>query len=194
MSTHRIHSGDGFYFVTFTCYRWLNLLRDSDIYDYLRFWFSKLSANGCNICGYVIMPNHMHLVLYLEDDRVSLNKVIGEAKRFLAYEVVKRLKKRDRTDLLHQLQKGVQQNEKNKGKRHQVFRFSFDAKSLKGINEVEQVLDYIHRNPVSGKWNLVDDYVSFPYSSASYYETGLRSPYSLVDYRVVSESSTSDSE
>jgi hypothetical protein len=31
------------------------------------------------------------------------------------------------------------------------------------------VLDYIHHNPVKGKWNLVEDYTLYPYSSAGYF-------------------------
>ena len=37
---------------------------------------------------------------------------------------------------------------------------------------IEQKLDYIHANPVQGKWQLVDDFVDYEYSSASYYELG----------------------
>ena len=37
---------------------------------------------------------------------------------------------------------------------------------------MSKVLDYIHHNPVNGKWSLVEDYVDYPYSSARYYETG----------------------
>jgi hypothetical protein len=33
-------------------------------------------------------------------------------------------------------------------------------------------LDYIHHNPVKGKWSLVDDFAKYPYSSASFYELG----------------------
>jgi hypothetical protein len=37
---------------------------------------------------------------------------------------------------------------------------------------VEQKLDYIHHNPVRGKWNLVDDFAKYPHSSAAFYELG----------------------
>jgi hypothetical protein len=39
---------------------------------------------------------------------------------------------------------------------------------------VYQKLDYIHRNPVSKKWQLVNDFADYPYSSASFYEKGLK--------------------
>ena len=153
-----------------------------------------MKEERCLLNGYVIMPNHMHLIIYQDENNKSLNKIMAESKRFLAYEIVKRLKQKERADILQKLEDGVQQNERSKGKKHQVFRLSFDAKKL-DEKEVESVLDYIHRNPVSGVWNLVSDFADFKYSSASYYERGESSFYNLIDYRSVgSESSASDSE
>ncbi|HEY5533317.1 MAG TPA: hypothetical protein VIL99_00040 [Ignavibacteria bacterium] len=37
---------------------------------------------------------------------------------------------------------------------------------------VIQKLNYIHKNPISGKYNLVDDYTLYKYSSARFYEQG----------------------
>ena len=34
---------------------------------------------------------------------------------------------------------------------------------------IEQKLDYIHHNPVSGKWNLVEDFTQYLYLSAAFY-------------------------
>ncbi len=38
-------------------------------------------------------------------------------------------------------------------------------------------LDYIHHNPISGKWNLAESFIEYPYSSASFYEKNLKHPY-----------------
>ncbi|MGD1961539.1 MAG: transposase [Fulvivirga sp.] len=183
MATHITHQErETFYFITFTCYKWLALFEETGIYDYLPFWFSKLAAKGCMLNGYVIMPNHMHLTIYVKNEVKDLNQVMAESKRFLAYEVVKRLKHRNAEGTLAVLRTGVQNNEKAKGKKHQVFRLSFDAKPLdqKGV---ERVLDYVHHNPVEGKWNLVDDFTKFKYSSAGYYELAKESYFEIVDYR-----------
>jgi putative transposase len=37
----------------------------------------------------------------------------------------------------------------------------------------KQKLDYIHFNPVRGKWRLAKDDISYYYSSARFYETGV---------------------
>ena len=53
----------------------------------------------------------------------------------------------------------------------------------------------MHRNPVQGKWNLADDFVSYEYSSARYYELEEKGEISIWDYRNVnSESPADDSE
>jgi len=51
-----------------------------------------------------------------------------------------------------------------------VFEDSFDAKECNSNKFVYQELDYMHKNPVSKKWQLVNDFTHYLYSSASYYE------------------------
>jgi hypothetical protein len=118
------------------------------------------------------MPNHLHVLLYLSHGGTSLNKLVGEGKRFIAYDIVSRLKGKGNHELLEVLRQGVEPQEKVKGKKHQVFRLSFDARLCYSEKMVEQKLDYIHHNPVSGKWNLVNDFCDYAHSSAAFYETG----------------------
>ena len=60
----------------------------------------------------------------------NLNKIIGNAKRFMAYEIIKRLEKMKRGDLLEYLFDAVTKREKKKMQRHKVFEESFDAKGI----------------------------------------------------------------
>jgi hypothetical protein len=90
----------------------------------------------------------------------------------MAYEIVGSLKKQGKNSILRQLEEGVQRNEKRRGKLHPVFRLSFDARQCFSEEMAEQKLDYIHHNPVKGKWKLVDDYTEYPHSSAAFYELG----------------------
>jgi hypothetical protein len=125
----------------------------------------------------------------------DFNKTIGESKRFLAYEIVKRLKRHKKLALLEVLARGVQAKEKAIGKKHQVFRLSFDAQEINGNEGINRVLDYIHSNPVTGKWSLAEDYTDFKYSSASYYQQGKTSFIPIKDYRTLtSKSVTGDAD
>ncbi|MFY0686953.1 MAG: hypothetical protein JXQ90_07310 [Cyclobacteriaceae bacterium] len=129
------------------------------------------------------MPNHIHLLVFVQESCNGLNGVMANAKRFMAYEVVKRLEKQRRFDLLSRMVSGVQANEKLKGKKHQVFRLSFDASEIRSVKAIHRVLDYIHYNPVKGKWSLADGPISYPYSSARFYDTGRDGEIKCVDFR-----------
>ena len=61
------------------------------------------------------MPNHVHLLLYLPDDKVNLNTLIGNAKRFMAYEFVKLLKQQENHSILNALAAGCNEKERGKG-------------------------------------------------------------------------------
>ena len=53
----------GLYFITFTCCRWIPLIAEADAYYAVYKWFDYLKAQGHYIIAYVIMPNHLHLLL-----------------------------------------------------------------------------------------------------------------------------------
>ena len=64
---------------------------ETNAYDAVYKWFDSLSKNNILVTGYVIMPNHLHALLHFRQMPKSLNTTIGNAKRFLAYEIIKRL-------------------------------------------------------------------------------------------------------
>jgi REP element-mobilizing transposase RayT len=171
MSLHQQHNeAHQIYFCTITCYKWLPLFYESNAYHSVYKWFDHLIKDGCFVVGYVIMPNHLHVLLYPSHSGTSLNKLVGEGKRFMAYSIVSGLKKAGKTALLKEMEEGVEPKEKRIGKKHQVFRLSFDARICYNEAMVEQKLDYIHHNPANGKWSLVEDFTLYPHSSAGFYE------------------------
>ena len=162
------------YFVTFTCFNWRCLFDLSGAWHTVYKWFDALFSKGIRVTGYVVMPNHIHSLLYFPEMPKSLNTMVGNAKRFMAYDIIAGLEERKQVALLNELHSYVKKNEKKKGQRHKVFEESFDAKECWTREFIVQKLDYIHRNPVSKKWQLVNDFVEYPYSSASFYEKGIK--------------------
>lgn len=158
------------YFCTFTCFKWLPLLEIAKCYDLVYKWFGILKEEEISVVAYVIMPNHLHCILNFTKDNFNLNNVIGNAKRFMAYEIIKRLEENKETAMLELLAESVTERERKKGQLHKVFKDSFDAKAIFSDKFLMQKLNYIHHNPVSGKWNLASDFVSYEHSSASFYE------------------------
>ena len=49
------------------------------------------------------MPNHIHLLVSLINAKQSINTIIGIGKRFMAYEIIKRLEVNNEVVLLQQL-------------------------------------------------------------------------------------------
>lgn len=109
-------------------------------------------------------------MLYLPKEAPELYKIISNAKRFMAYEIVKRLKASNKDDLLEKLEEGVKAKEGKKGKLHQVFKESYDAKECFNEPFIRQKVEYMHKNPVSGRWNLESNYLSYLHSSARFYD------------------------
>lgn len=163
------NKGGGIYFITLTCYRWKPLLQQTNAFDAVYKWFDYLNGKGAGVIGYVIMPNHPHVLVYLPAVFRIPNAVVGNAKRFLSYEIVKRLEAQGAEPLLQELHGAVKKREAKKRQIHRVFEESFDGKLCNSVKFIEQKLNYIHHNPVKGKWNLVADFALYPHSSAGFY-------------------------
>ena len=159
------------YYVTFTCYNWLPLFSITNGFDLVYKWFDYLKNNSSiKITAYIIMPNHVHVILFFPNTNYNLNTIISNAKRFVAYELINRLKQLNENKILQQLSDGVTEREKKKGQLHKVFKGSFDAKPIYTRKFLLQKINYIHLNPVKGKWKLISDWREYEHSSASVYE------------------------
>ena len=64
----------------------------------------------------------------------------------------------------------VTEREKKKGQMHKIFKDFFDAKTIFTQPFLLQKTNYIHNNPVTGKWMLAKDFIEYEHSSASFYE------------------------
>lgn len=178
----KITNPDGVYFITFTCYQWLHLIEHTNSYDLVYNWFDHLKSKGHYIIGYVIMPNHIHALIAFRNTGKSINTIIGNGKRFMAYEIVKRLVDRQDTRTIELLQSAVKATDRKRNKKHEVWEDSFDWKECISNEFIEQKLNYIHENPCRGKWQLAEDPASYPYSSALFYLTGEQGLYEVFNY------------
>ena len=118
---------EGVFFITFTCHKWLNLIHDSDGYPFVYSWYKHLQKNGHYVTGYVIMPNHVHSLIAFRNNGNSINFEIGEAKRFIGYNLINTFKKQQRNDTLDLLASGVKRKDKERGKLHEIWEDSFDG-------------------------------------------------------------------
>lgn len=157
MALHRKITISGIYFITFTCYDWLPLIEQVKGYDLVYKWYDILLSGGNTIVGYVIMPNHLHMLLHYKEGGQSLNTIVGNGKRFMAYDIVRRLERQEDHPLLKKLQGAVKDKDKSRGKKHEIWKAAFDAKECRTDDFAFQKLQYI---PITlaqenGSWRKV---------------------------------------
>jgi REP element-mobilizing transposase RayT len=183
MPVHKPVTEPGIYFITFTCHQWQPLIELTNGYDLVYNWFTIMQNKDHTVTGYVVMPNHIHLLLHFTGGHSSLNTVVGNGKRFMAYHIVKRLEQNNQQSILHKLQESVENKDKTRGKKHEVWEDSFDVKECRTEAFILQKLTYIHNNPCSGKWKLADSTIDYTHSSALFYINGKHASYVVKDYR-----------
>ena len=128
------------------------------------------------------MPHHVHAVISFKDVGKSINTIIGNGKRSMAYEIISRLKQNGETDLLKLLSKNVEAKRKQNNKQHEVWELSFDWKECRTKDFILQKLNYIHGNPCIKKWQLCNSPIEYLHSSAKYYETGEQGVYEVTNF------------
>jgi hypothetical protein len=84
------------------------------------------------------MPNHVHALISFVATEQSINTIIGNGKRFLTYELIKRLQAKGENDLLLTLQNNVDEKRKANKKLHDVWKLSFDWKCCKSQAFIKQ--------------------------------------------------------
>jgi REP element-mobilizing transposase RayT len=174
---------EGVYFITFTCTRWFRLFEITNGYDAVYKWFDYLKSKGHYILGYVTMPNHVHALLAFRNTQgQSINSILGNGKRFMAYDLISRLEDQKNQEVLTQLTSFVNPTEKRRGKLHEVFEPSFDWKECLSQKFMEQKLDYIHNNACAGVWHLAEHPWEYIHSSAQFYFNGTHSAYEVTSY------------
>ncbi|MEJ7627152.1 MAG: transposase [Ferruginibacter sp.] len=152
------------YFWTATIHKWHYLLEDDSQKMIIINSLKTLSDKKLiTVYAFVIMPNHIHLI-WSQDDLNGKETPKGSFMKFTAHEFKKKLKLRG--DL-----KNYKVSAQNKS-------YEFWQRDSLGIEiwsrEVAlQKIDYIHTNPVLGKWLLAKDDISYYYSSAKFYEDGV---------------------
>jgi REP element-mobilizing transposase RayT len=154
------------YFYTASILNWQKLLAPDKykqvIVDSLKHLVEKQKIV---VYGFVIMPNHIHLIWEMlakngnEMPHASLMK-------YTSHQFLKDLRENHPKVLPY-----FEVQDKKERKHHFWQRNSLPI-LLYSPDVFEQKLDYIHHNPIAKKWNLVDDYASYTYSSAKFYAEG----------------------
>ena len=69
---------------------------------------------------------------------------------------------------------------RKKKQRDKIFEESFYTKECQSMKFILEKIKYIHHDPVSKRWQWVNDFTEYEYSSASFYEKGIKKYEKLV--------------
>ena len=175
------------FFITFTYHEWLPLIDKVTGYDIVYNWFDHLKEKGHFINGYVIMPNHVHALISFINTKQSINTIVGNGKRFMAYQIIQRLQANNEMALLQQLSAHVEAARKANKKQNEVWETSFDWKDCRSNEFVWQKLNYMHNNSCTGKWQLAANPIKYIHSSGKFYLTGVQGIYPVTNFMEMEE-------
>jgi REP element-mobilizing transposase RayT len=152
-------------FFTATCLEWKQCLANEYhkqiIIEALQ---HRVKNNQLIVYGFVIMPNHFHIIWRI-DDELLREDFQRDFMKFTSRSILNFMKMNN--DPMHQ--KLVV----NARDRHYQL-WERNALSIDLLSEAVllQKLNYIHNNPLQEKWKLCSIQEEYFYSSAKFYETG----------------------
>lgn len=152
------------YFWTATIHKWYPLLESDQNKKLIISSLKKLSDDKLiTVYAFVIMPNHIHLI-WSQDIPNGKETPKGSLLKYTAHILLRQLKATGQSHLYLV---------KASNKSHEVWQRDSLGIEIYSRHVAEQKLNYIHFNPVSGKWLLAKDDLAYYYSSARFYETGV---------------------
>lgn len=161
-------------FFTATILEWKPLLRNdgykSLILSSLRF---LVQHNRIALYGYVIMPNHIHLIWHIGEGHTRE----GVQRDFLKYTA-----QHIRWDLINHNPTLLEQFRVNaRDRMFQIWERNPLTVDIYTEKVLLQKLNYIHNNPLQEKWHLCARPEDYPWSSARFYHTGV-DPHGVVSH------------
>lgn len=149
-------------FFTATILEWKHLLKADSYKDIIissmRF---LVFDNRLKIYSFVIMPNHIHIIWKIAKDinNVDLQR---DFLKYTAQQMKFKLTKED-PDRLKLFYVGA------KDRKYQFWERNPLTSRLPSMELIMQKLNYIHQNPIRGKWNLCTEITDYKYSTAAMY-------------------------
>lgn len=158
------HSTGNIYFFTATIHNWYNLLESYSNKTLITNYLKKLSEEDLlTIYAFVVMPNHVHII-WKQNKLNGKETPQGSFLKYTAHELLKTLTINGQSAL-------YKVNAANK--KHQIWQRDSLSIEVYSRHVALQKLQYIHANPVSKKWKLAENDISYYWSSARFYETGV---------------------
>jgi len=160
MTLPRFHIQGHIYYITTNVYQNLPLFKHPTfiipLIDSLNYYRYKYRFK---ILGYVIMPDHIHLIVWPQD-QPAISEFMRDFKKFTAVRLIRQAEVENASAIL---QAFANAGEATKRCDHKIWQDSYWDTNIFTERFLRQKLHYIHRNPVRA--NLVANPAEYPYSS-----------------------------
>nr|WP_314498982.1 transposase [uncultured Chryseobacterium sp.] len=165
-----IRDQEKIHFITCTVVDWIDVFSRKNYRDIVINCLKYCIQNkGMTVYGYVIMSNHIHLILQSKDGKLS--DLIRDFKKFTSKNILECIRNNPesrREWMLERFAKATESHSRNKN--YQFWRYGNHAEEIYTLPFLWIKLNYIHLNPVrAGIVEKAQDYI---YSSASNYVNG----------------------
>ncbi|HNP96687.1 MAG TPA: transposase [Cyclobacteriaceae bacterium] len=163
------------YFWTATINGWQSLLEQDRYKQVVVDSLSYLSEKRkIDVFAFVIMPNHIHLIWRINEPN---------GKELPHHSFLKYTAHQFEEMLRNESVELTSYKVRAENKAYEFWRRDSLAVELYTEHVAYQKLDYIHANPTSGRWMLVNDPIDYKYSSIKFYEQDVKAFPFLVDLR-----------
>jgi putative transposase len=173
MTLLRHYDNDGAVrFITFSCYRRYPIFSEVRSIELLIEQVKRLRADyGVRILGYVIMPDHVHLVLW-PPRGIQLGVLIGQVKGRSGRKIILNWEQKIPEQLAVPWRAERQ---------YQVFQRRCYDHNCRSVREVSEKIEYCHKNPIVR--GLVQSAEDWEWSSCRWY-AGMRDVPLEIDDKV----------
>ena len=120
----------------------------------------------CKLIGYVIMPDHIHLLIWPAAEKV-ITDFMRDFKRFTSGRITRQAKVEGKADWINNFEEAGTKTDRAE---HKVWQDSFWEQTIYTEDFLRQKLNYIHLNPVRAE--LCASPEDYPYSSYRNYYLG----------------------
>ena len=155
--------------LTFSCYRRQPLLSSDRVRGYIVDAVTKArQKHAFDVWAYVIMPEHVHLLIWPRREAYSVSAILKSIKQSVARRAIAWLRSKDPSGLAQVAT----------GQKWGAYRFWQDGggydRNIRSVETLRHVVDYMHHNPVErGLVGRPDDYLWSSYRAWMLGEGGL---------------------
>ncbi|MBT8234415.1 MAG: hypothetical protein HKN51_10705 [Saprospiraceae bacterium] len=152
-----------FFFITITLNNWTSLLIDFPESKYIIFrslrYFNKVK--GVNIYGFVILRDHLHLIVEIPIN-LTILQFITNLKSYTSKQILILISEIESEYINHF-------NSSRADRKNKIWKLNSQFFPILNIKTFNQKLNYIHRNPCKGNYKSVSNSEDYLYSSAYSY-------------------------